>query len=252
MRKKIKQRSIFQKDIPETICLLFRKSDKFKFHTLSNIQVKSEDQKFYEWLAGYIDGDGYFACSKQGYVSLEITTHQRDKNCFDKIQEIFCGYIKKTSLATHFPYHPSVGKERNLVRYRFHNKERLLKLINALNGQLRNYKRLNQFQKVCEFYNIDLKVTNPLTYDNGWFSGFLDSDGSIYLNLTSQQLFTVLQATKKTSILVESLVALLTTCFALACFAHVVMQTTCYARAKQARGELFLRLAQKIHLLNGR
>jgi len=27
-----------------------------------------------------------------------------------------------------------------------------------------------------------------LNYDNGWFSGFFDSDGSIYLNLKSSQM----------------------------------------------------------------
>ena len=38
-----------------------------------------KNNKFNEWLAGYIDGDGYFSYSKKGYVSLEITTQLRDK-----------------------------------------------------------------------------------------------------------------------------------------------------------------------------
>ena len=45
---------------------------------------KSKDclmNKFNEWLAGLIDGDGCFQLSKKGYASLEITMELRDKHC---------------------------------------------------------------------------------------------------------------------------------------------------------------------------
>ena len=38
-----------------------------------------ENGKFFEWLAGIIDGDGCFLVSKKGYCSLEIVTQLRDK-----------------------------------------------------------------------------------------------------------------------------------------------------------------------------
>lgn len=35
-----------------------------------NLPKKDSDERFYEWLAGYIDGDGCFLFSKKGYTSL--------------------------------------------------------------------------------------------------------------------------------------------------------------------------------------
>jgi hypothetical protein len=46
---------------------------------LSSCVSISHNKNFNQWLAGYIDGDGYFSYSKKGYVSLEITTSVRDK-----------------------------------------------------------------------------------------------------------------------------------------------------------------------------
>jgi hypothetical protein len=45
-----------------------------------------------------------------------------------------------------------------------------------------------QLNKICEKYSISLIQPSILTYDNGWFSGFFDSDGSIYLSLNPLQL----------------------------------------------------------------
>lgn len=132
--------------------------------------------KFNQWQAGYIDGDGYFSYSKKGYVSLEITTHLRDKKALYVIKQQFGGSIKIKSGKTH-------------IRYRLHHKEGLLKLINSVNGELRNPIRLLQFKRLCDKYNIELIFPQPLNYNNGWLSGFIDSDGSIFLSLQSSQIF---------------------------------------------------------------
>lgn len=137
---------------------------------------KNKDKKFNEWLAGYIDGDGYFSYSKKGYVSLEITTQIRDKRTLYLIKQQYGGSIKVKSGTTH-------------LRYRLHDKKGLLHLINNINGELRNPIRLLQFKRLCEKYNIELILPKPLTYNNGWLSGFLDADGSIYLNLISSQIY---------------------------------------------------------------
>lgn len=39
-----------------------------------------------------------------------------------------------------------------------------------------------ELNKVCLLYNIEFKMVKFLIYLNGWFSGFLDSDGLIYFN----------------------------------------------------------------------
>jgi hypothetical protein len=46
-----------------------------------------------------------------------------------------------------------------------------------------------QINKLCIKYDIKFKEPLPLTYDNGWFSGFIESVGSIYFNEKSGQLF---------------------------------------------------------------
>ena len=44
-----------------------------------NKSSKNEDLSFNQWLAGLIDGDGYFILTKKGYNSCEITMDARDK-----------------------------------------------------------------------------------------------------------------------------------------------------------------------------
>jgi hypothetical protein len=143
-----------------------------------------------EWLAGLIDGDGCFLLSKKGYASLEIVMELRDQHCLYKIKQIFGGSIK-------------VRTGKNHLRYRLHDKKGLLFLINSVNGEIRNPIRILQLGRICEKYKIELLQPKPLTYLNGWFSGFLDSDGSIYLNLQSDQLF--ITATQKNKYLLDPL-----------------------------------------------
>lgn len=125
---------------------------------------------------GLIDGDGCFQLSKKGYASLEITMHIRDKNCLYQIKQKFGGSIKLRSGLNH-------------LRYRMHHKQGILDIIKAINGQIRNPIRLLQLNKICEKYDISVIQPLPLTYENGWLSGFFDSDGSVYLNLISYQMF---------------------------------------------------------------
>lgn len=62
------------------------------------------------------------------------------------------------------------------------NKFGLIQLIKDVNGLIRNPIRLLQMNKFCVKFNIELKYANDLTFNNGWFSGFIVSDGSIYYN----------------------------------------------------------------------
>lgn len=139
-------------------------------------ELELEKSKFNQWLAGLIDGDGCFLISKQGYASFEITIQTRDKKCLFLIKQKFGGSIK-------------IRSGIDCVRYRMQHRKGLLDLINAVNGEIRNPIRLLQLKKICEKYEIQLKEPVPLTYNNGWLSGFMDSDGSVYLNLESAQMF---------------------------------------------------------------
>lgn len=158
-----------------------------------NLPLKNRDERFYEWLAGFIDGDGCFLLSKKGYASLEIVTQLRDKKCLYLIKQKFGGSVKLIS-------------GDNYLRYRLHHKDGLLNLIDKVNGLLQNPIRILQLGKICEKYNIELKDPKPLTYFNGWLSGFFDTDGSIYLNDTSGQIF--ITASQKNRYILEALVEL--------------------------------------------
>lgn len=173
----------------EAICLLNR-----NIRSIHNKGGNSDSNlKFKQWLAGLIDGDGCFTLSKKGYAGLEITMDIRDERALQAVKNVYGGSIKLRSNA-------------KALRYRLHHKEGLLRLINDVNGLIINSHRLVQLNKVCIKYEISLILPEKLTYDNAWFSGFFDADGSISINTSNWQLS--LTATQKTSELLNPLVEL--------------------------------------------
>ncbi len=169
-------------------------SSKFNRDILNNSKDKSiKELAFKQWLAGLIDGDGYFIFTKKGYTSCEITMDNRDKKALYEIKQKYGGSIKPISSA-------------NALRYKLRHKKGLIFLINDVNGHLRNPTRLLQINKLCLKYNIELKYPGPLTFNNGWLSGFIDSDGSIYFNEQSGQVF--ISITQKNKYLLDPLISL--------------------------------------------
>jgi hypothetical protein len=149
--------------------------------------------KWKEWLAGLIDGDGCFLLSKKGYASLEITMDIRDEHALQIVKNVYGGSIKLRSNA-------------NALRYRLHHKSGLLALINDVNGQIRNSYRLVQLNKICDKYSLNLIYPNKLNYENAWFSGFFDADGTVTINKTNTQLS--IAASQKTAEILQPLVEL--------------------------------------------
>lgn len=145
------------------------------FSTIMTSHEKS-DLKIRQWIAGVIDGDGYFGISKLGHVSLEVVMELRDEACLYKLKHRYGGSVKATSHA-------------KALRFRLHHKAGILAVINDLNGLLYNPVRIQQFQKVCALYNVTYLTPSPLEYISAYMSGLFDSDGSINLNITSQQVF---------------------------------------------------------------
>src|SRR3954470_15059508 len=86
--------------ISEAICVLLIEDSHLSLilnTTQLPISLSNEKQRINQWLAGYIDGDGYFSYSKKGYVSLEITTSIRDKRALYFIKQIYGGSVKIVS-----------------------------------------------------------------------------------------------------------------------------------------------------------
>ncbi|RKF61147.1 Intron-encoded RNA maturase bI4 [Erysiphe neolycopersici] len=130
---------------------------------------RAQQVKFNEWLAGVIDGDGCFQLSKKGYASLEIVTQLRDRRLLYLIKQKYGGAVK-------------LYAGDNYLRYRLHHKAGLLNLIKGVNGLIRNPIRILQL------------------------AGFFDSDGSIYLNDQSGQIF--ITASQKNRFILDALVEL--------------------------------------------
>ena len=65
------------------------------------------------------------------------------------------------------------------LRYRLHNKKGMINLINRINGKVRHTSRTKQLESICSNLNIIILYPTSITKNNGWFSGFLDADGTI-------------------------------------------------------------------------
>jgi hypothetical protein len=169
--------------------------DKKYYSTMScasepKILKENNDKSFKEWLAGLIDGRGKFFVSKKGYANFSIVLPEIDKSILYMIKHKYGGSIKSISGSNSF-------------KYKLHHKKGLISLVLDINGLIRNPVKILQLNKVCILYNINLEPNNPLTYNNGWFSGILDAEGSIIINETSNQL--IIGITQKNKYLLDPL-----------------------------------------------
>lgn len=157
---------------------------------ISETTRETSNDKFNEWLAGLIDGDGYLNVSKEGYTSCEITVALNDEKALQQIKQKFGGSIKLRSGV-------------KAVRYRLHNREGMINLINAVNGNIRNSKRLPQLHKVCSILNIKIIKPIPLKKNNNWFVGFFDADGTINYSFKNGNPQLIISVTNKLLVDVE-------------------------------------------------
>jgi hypothetical protein len=151
----------------ETVCVL---------SICFGIGIIDPDLKIRQWIAGLTDGDGNFHISKKGYVEYSVVMEPRDIACLYKLKQRYGGSVKAFS-------------NTNAVRFRLHHKEGILQVIKDLNGLINNPVRLEQFTKVCSIYNVEVLPPVELKYLDGYLSGLFDSDGSVYYNKSSVQVF---------------------------------------------------------------
>jgi len=168
-------------------------SEAIRLLNINNNCSASNNNKWNQWLAGLIDGDGCFLLTKKGYASLEITMDIRDEHALQIVKNVYGGSIKLRSNA-------------NALRYRLHHKSGLLKLINHVNGHIRNSNKLIQLNKICEKYQLTLIYPDKLNYDNSWLAGFFDADGTVTINKVNTQLS--ISISQKTAELLQPLVEL--------------------------------------------
>lgn len=164
---------IYNPQVTKTLSTVLGTSENIRL--LSNKKYyNSSHLKFKEWLAGLIDGKGYFILNKKNNISLEIIMNIKDSLCLYKIKNLYGGNIKIRS--------------NNIIRYRLHHKKGLINLIKDINGNIRSYNRILELIKICNYYKILFIYPKPLIKNNNWLSGFFDANGIITINKTNLQL----------------------------------------------------------------
>lgn len=149
-------------------------------------------KKWYQWFAGFIDGDGSILVYKD-HVSIEATTSFDDSGILSDIKKKFGGSIKIRSNA-------------QALRWRSRKKAVVINVIEQLNGLLYNSIRLGQFQNACAFLNFvcippvlrgyrrNEQFTNSAMqskdciFNNAYLSGLFDADGTISLNVHKKKI----------------------------------------------------------------
>jgi hypothetical protein len=94
----------------------------------------------------------------------------------------------------------------NALKYQLSHKKGLITLLNNINGLIRNPTRMLQMNKLCVKYGIELIYPKTLAFNNGWLSGMIDSDGSIYYSEKSGQIF--ISISQKNKYLLEPLISI--------------------------------------------
>lgn len=128
--------------------------------------TNSSERAWNEWLAGLIDGGGSLLVNKSGYTSAEITMGLEDEQALMSIKQKLGGSVKLRS-------------GLKALRYRLHNREAMINLINRINGNIRHTSRVKQLDALGQTLNIPIIYPGTITRNNGWFAGFMDADGTI-------------------------------------------------------------------------
>lgn len=131
-------------------------------------------EKWNEWFAGLVDGDGCFYINKkENSVSFELTTHVIDSRVVHDIKN----KLKAGSV------HLRSGSQS--IRYRVKQKSVIIDILNRLNGKLYNPVRVAQLAKVCELLNIKpLESPILINKQSAYLAGLIDSDGTITISIS--------------------------------------------------------------------
>jgi len=159
------------------------KQEVLEFSTIKNISNNNKDNKFKEYLAGLFEGDGHIWIQNENQKKKHnpifcITYSLKNEPLAKKLLELIgSGFIryKKQDNACVLTVSPVIG---------------LKKLIHLINGELRTPK-IHQLHKLIDWLNKNhntnftkLPLKDSSLSEDGWLSGFIDSDGSFSVQHT--------------------------------------------------------------------
>lgn len=132
-----------------------------------NTDISTDDNKFNEWLAGIIDGNATIKILKKDNIyncSCEIQMNKYNEDTLLYIKNKIGG--------------GTVKSKNNTFIYKCNNNNDMINIVNRINGNIRNNKRLPQFIKLCSVLNIQYISPITLSINNSWYSGFFDINGT--------------------------------------------------------------------------
>lgn len=137
------------------------------------------NNKFINWFAGVMDGDGYFQVRNINGINklktIEIKLHNRDIRLLMTI-------LNKLHLGRIYRY-----KNNSYSKWIVSNISDMTYIIKMLNGLIRI--KVDNYKKACESLNIEFKEANyNIERNDPYFSGLIDTDGSIVFNFPSNRI----------------------------------------------------------------
>ena len=147
--------------------------------TIRQISYFNQEDLFFNWLAGIIDGDGNFDIrninSKLVLKAIRIKLHNRDVRILTRIQDkLHIGRIR-------------ADKNKPHSLWIISKKEEMSFLVNKLNGLIRL--KVEGFKKACDFLDINyIEANYTLLPFDPYFSGLVDTDGTIVYNFNSNRI----------------------------------------------------------------
>ncbi|EKM73790.1 hypothetical protein AGABI1DRAFT_17588, partial [Agaricus bisporus var. burnettii JB137-S8] len=131
------------------------------------------DNEFGYFLAGLIEGDGWF-----GKYELHIIFAEND---------ISLAYLIKSRIGHGHVYKI---KDKRAVRYICKNKKGMSIILSLINGKLVSKPKYDQLIKhnYSEKFNFTINLpSNQITLDNYWLAGFTQADGCFYISVVQSK-----------------------------------------------------------------
>ncbi len=137
------------------------------------------NNKFINWFAGVLDGDGYFQVIKINgilkFKTIEIKIHNKDIKLLNYIRD-------KLKIGRVYVY-----KNKPYSKYIVSTIREMTIIVNLVNGLIRI--KVPKFKEVCKV--LDIKFIEPnynIESNDPYLAGLIDTDGSITLNYTSNRI----------------------------------------------------------------
>ena len=170
--KYIKNNNIIKYGTSETL----RKEYHISIHrNIHKSILNISDDEFGYYLAGLIEGDGYFSLQNQIIITFNI-------------KDASLAYLIKKRLTFGNIYKI---KDKNAINLIISNKKGILKVLSLINGKLRFLNKLEQFNNLILKYKYTINTINLLDQsnllDNFWFCGFSEADASFQIKIINRK-----------------------------------------------------------------